>query len=151
MSTIRVFYAHAAADDSKVIDKTSKEIREAMRERYTKKQAKKRGEPEKGLRLSIIPGRDDFKINFKGDWGQWTNSIVARKDAITLEPYYHLIVLTSEYVGKATAQIVDAAAVAGRPVFLLHDGSFVRITQVRLDDPEDWQGGFSLHSKQESV
>mgnify|MGYP003641878585 CR=1 FL=1 len=144
--TIRAFYAHPSGEDAKSIARVSISIRKLVRAR---------GElAGKDLKVSVISGRDDFRINCRGDWGIWAKSVVKRQHAITRKPYYDFFVVPGECVGRATAQIVDYAIKSGRPVFLIKDkgeegAKLERITQVYPYDVEDWQGGFRCEVPEE--
>jgi hypothetical protein len=140
MKNIRVFYAHPSGEDEKTIAQTSIRIREFIRAK-----GERAG---KDLKVSVISGRDDFRINCRGDWNVWAKSVVKREHAITRKPYYDFIVVPGTTVGRATAQIVDLAVRAGRPVFLLSEEKLERITQVYPFDVEDWQGGFRCEPQQ---
>jgi len=135
---IRIFYAHPSGEDKKTIAKQSIRIRELVRGRGDR--------VGKDLRVSVISGRDDFRINCRGDWSVWAKSVVKREHAITRKPYYDFIVIPSTTVGRATAQIVGLAVKRGRPVFLLTTDQdkdrLERVTQVYPFDVDDWQGGF---------
>ncbi len=144
---IRVFYAHASGDDDKSIAQGCRTIRELVKS--------KGSNVGKDLKISVICGRDDFKIHCRGDWDAWAKSIIKREHAMTRKPYYDFIVIPTQYVGRATAQIVGHAVKAGRPVFLIstrekEDGEVVaslnRITQVYPYDVDDWQGGYKCES-----
>ena len=143
---IRAFYAHPSGEDTKSIARVSISIRELVRAR---------GElAGKDLRVSVISGRDDFRINCRGDWGVWAKSVVKRQHAITRKPYYDFIVIPGVCVGRATAQIVDYAIKGGRPVFLIKDrgegkAQLERVTQVYPYDVEDWQEGFRCEVPEE--
>ena len=94
--------------------------------------------------MSVLPGRDDFRIHNRGDWDVWAKSIVKREHAMTRKPFYDMIIIPSQSVGRATATIVGHAVKAGRPVFLFTDeggewGRLQRITQVYPYDVDDWQ------------
>jgi hypothetical protein len=138
-SDIRVFYAHSSAESEEETKSQCQKIKELI---------SKRGESKgRELSVSVVPGRADFRANCRGDWDVWAKGIITRDHAITREPFYDLIIVPGEYVGRATAQIVDSAVRAGRPVFLLTEGGeewgpLQRITQVYPYDPDDWQGGY---------
>ena len=141
-TTIRIFYAHPSGEDAKSIAQASIRIRELVRAK---------GENAgKDLKVSVISGRDDFRINCRGDWSVWAKSVVRREHAITRKPYYDFVVIPGTTVGRATAQIVDVAVRSGRPVFLLGTNQgqdrLERVTQVYPFDVDDWQGGFRCES-----
>lgn len=142
--TFRIFYAHSAAED----EATTREVCTEMAQKFKAKFAKHYSQfdltPGKEIRVSVIPGRVDFEANFQGDWDAWAGSISQRLDSITLKPHFDLIVVPNEYVGRATAAIVNVAVLVGRPVFLFKDSTISRISQVKIGDPDDWQGGFEL-------
>tara|TARA_Y100000034_G_scaffold52694_1_gene64680 strand:- start:120 stop:602 length:483 start_codon:yes stop_codon:yes gene_type:complete len=136
MNRIRVFFGHPAGLSSDGIDAASKELRGLLRAR-----AEKTG---RSLKISVVPGRDDHKLNFTGDWDAWAKAVISRKDSITLQRHYDIIVVPSETVGRATAQIVEAALTVGRPVILFDEGTLKKVVGIHQHDPEDWQGGFTL-------
>tara|TARA_R100001082_G_scaffold110514_1_gene90648 strand:- start:3412 stop:3882 length:471 start_codon:yes stop_codon:yes gene_type:complete len=134
MKLIRIFYAHPSGEDTETISQNSIRIQELIRAK-----GERAG---KDLKVSVVPGHEDFRIHCRGDWNVWTKSVVKREHAITRKPYYDFIVVPGTTVGRATAQIVDLAVRAGRPVFLLSDEKLERITQVYPFDVDDWQEGF---------
>tara|TARA_R100000152_G_C6613863_1_gene66846 strand:- start:72 stop:527 length:456 start_codon:yes stop_codon:yes gene_type:complete len=145
---IRIFYAHASGDDSDVIAQGCAGIKELVRAK-----GERAG---KDVKVTVVPGRDDFRAHCRGDWDVWAKSVVHREHAITRKPFYDLIVIPTPYVGRATAQIVNVAIRAGRPVFLLSNNSegnssLERITQVYPYDIDDWQGGYRCEKEQPSV
>ena len=137
MKSHHVFFAHAVGAPSQEISASCGALKNLLSEKFAR--AGKEG------KVAITSGKDDFALNFKGSWDDWTKSIARRKDSITLEREYDLIIVVSRFVGKATSMIIAEAVLVGMPVFLWQDGALSRITQVRTDDPEDWQGGFALH------
>ena len=103
----------------------------------------------KDLKITIVPGRDDFRVHHRGDWTSWAKSVTQREHSITRKPYYDMVVIPTPYVGRATAQIVGMAIRVGRPVFLFCENSeketvptIQRITQVYPYDEDDWSGGY---------
>lgn len=139
MSRVTVFYAHSSGDDAKAIAHGCKELRELIRAK-----GERAG---KDLKVSVVPGRDDFRIHCRGDWDVWAKSIVKREHAMTRKAFYDMIIIPSQCVGRATAAIVGHAVKVGRPVFLFTDeggewGRLQRITQVYPYDVDDWQGGY---------
>ena len=140
MKNIRVFYGHASGVSDESITEGCRKIQELVRAK-----GERAGEE---LKVSVVPGRDDFRIHNRGDWDVWAKSVTKREHAMTRKPYYDFIVIPTQYVGRATAQIVDKAVKAGRPVFLLSEEKLERITQVYPFDVDDWQGGFRCEPKQ---
>lgn len=135
---ISVFYAHPASEKPKEIEETKQEIKEVIIKKWT--------DWGKGTDLAcgVTAGRDDFNRYFQGNWSEWAESVSKRRNATTGKRLFDMIIVPSEWVGKATAQMIDAAVVVGMPVFLFQEGTVQRITQVRAGDPEDWQTGFQL-------
>tara|TARA_R110002012_G_scaffold9854_7_gene45848 strand:+ start:17160 stop:17654 length:495 start_codon:yes stop_codon:yes gene_type:complete len=138
---ITIFYAHSSYDTEDHINKACKKIKELIRAR-----GERAG---KDLKVTIVPGRDDFRVHHRGDWNSWAKSVTNREHSITRKPYYDMIVIPTPYVGRATAQVVGMAIRVGRPVFLLcqHEErgdapEIQRITQVYPYDEEDWAGGY---------
>ena len=136
MDKINVFFAHPSGMSTQAIDKSSQELRALLKERSAK--------AGRNLRISVIPGRDDFKLHFKGDWSAWAQSVLTRKDSITLKRHYSMIITPEEQIGKATGEIIEKALELGRPVFLYDQGTLRKVTDIYLMDPDDWQGGFFL-------
>ncbi len=142
MKNIRVFYGHASGVSDESITEGCRKIQELVRAK-----GERAGEE---LKVSVVPGRDDFRIHNRGDWDVWAKSVTKREHAMTRKPYYDFIVIPTQYVGRATAQIVGHAVRVGRPVFLLSEsstpdgqnGKLERITQVYPYDVDDWQGGY---------
>ena len=110
MDKINVFFAHPSGMSNQAIDKSARELRGLLKERSTK--------AGRDLRISVIPGRDDFKLHFKGDWSAWAQGVLTRKDSITLKRHYSMVITPEEQVGKATGEIIEKALELGRPVFL---------------------------------
>ena len=143
---VTVFYAHSSGDDVKDIARGCSEIKELIRAK-----GERAG---KDLRVSVVPGRDDFRVHNRGDWDVWAKSIVRREHAMTRKPFYSMIIIPSQNVGRATATIVGHAVKAGRPVFLFTEeggewGRLQRITQVYPYDVDDWQGGYRCESERQ--
>ena len=142
---IRVFFAHSANSPIEDIQASAQKIKGLFLE--------KGATSGRDLSVSIVLGRDDFRVNCRGDWDVWAKSITKREHAMTRKPYYDVIVIPTQYVGRATAQIVGHAVKAGRPVFLYSDrdpewGPLQRITHVYPYDTDDWQGGYKCESKE---
>lgn len=138
---ITIFYAHPSLDTEDRIEEACKRIKEILRAK-----GERAG---KDLKITIVPGRDDFRVHHRGDWTSWAKSVARREHSITRKPYYDMIVIPTPYVGRATAQIVGMAIRVGRPVFLLCENSeketvptIQRITQVYPYDEDDWSGGY---------
>ena len=135
---IRVFYAHSAGASDSAIAQGVADVRA-----YIIGQWKTAGN-EAEIKCSVVPGRDDFHRYFNGDWDEWTAGVSKRGNATTGEKLYHIVVVPEVDVGRATAQIIQRAMSVGMPVFLFAEGSLVRIAQVKMTDPEDWQSGYQL-------
>tara|TARA_R100000808_G_scaffold5066_1_gene15731 strand:- start:5882 stop:6346 length:465 start_codon:yes stop_codon:yes gene_type:complete len=138
---IRVFFGHPRDLNDGEIAQGCSRIKEFIRAK-----GERAG---KDLKVSVIPGRDDFQVHCRGDWDVWAKSVVHREHSITRKPYYDMIVIPSQYVGRATAQIVNLANKGGRPVFLLGQESLTRVSQVYPYDPDDWQGGFKCETEKQ--
>jgi len=142
---IRVFFAHSSGCSVDETRATAREIKKLFLE--------KGAASGKDLQVSIISGRDDFRANCRGDWDVWAKSITQREHAMTRKPFYDIIVIPTQYVGRATAQIVGHAVKAGRPVFLYSEkgsewGALQRVTHVYPYDIDDWQGGYKCEAKE---
>lgn len=108
---VRVFLAHAKADSAGSI--------EAMRSTLIRLLTQASAGT---ATIEVILGRDDYDANFKraGGWDQWARDISDRIDFATRERFYSAIVVTSVYVGKATAQMVEHALAVGVRTMLLN-------------------------------
>ena len=96
--------------------------------------------------VDVVDGLTDWHANFSrcGGWNGWAEDVATGRD-INGRPRYDAILCPRESVGKATAQIVDAALSAGKPVLLLRrDGSVAQVAGVTVVDPESWKAGWAL-------
>ena len=134
---MRVFYAHASGDDSKSVSAVKAEIHEAITDRMDDD-------------VLIVPGRDDFQRNWRGDWEAWQESVVSRKNAVTSKPVYDLFVIAELTCGRSTANILGVALTMNRPVFFW-DGKFSKVGAIKVTDSDDWTGGFQVCREPEQV
>jgi len=145
---LTVFFAHPSGASEEEIRLGMARIKEGFEEKAAQKGAT--------LRVRVVPGRDDFRECCRGDWSLWAKRVVARRDAVTMKRLYHVYVVPSDVVGRATADIIEGAITANLPVFRLLPkkdtknswGSLQRITQVYAYDPEDWSSGFRCTGKE---
>lgn len=148
---VRVFYAHSRNCEN--VTERSLELTRVIAEKYV---AAGKNKPS----VQVVPGREDHRRHFKGDWDSWQESVVTRLDSITRKPVYDMFVVDHERCGRATANIIGAALTQGKAVFIWapleaqrrqswldQHGPFLdRVVRVQVVDPEDWTGGFSLWS-----
>ena len=129
---MRLFYAHPSSDPPSVVS----EDQEKLRELLTKRGASP---------VRITLGRKDFDSNFRGDWAAWAEGVISRIHSVTRKPIYEVIVVPGQRCGRATAQVVDAALKAGRPVLLWdRESSLKKVRSITTVDPDDWAAGLSL-------
>ena len=95
---VRIFYANGANDGDQYIDHTSIAIRRLVHDLCTKRW------PQRSPQVEVISGRDDFRRYARGDWEGWTKGISRRRDPLTLEPFYSLLIIDRDECGRATFQ-----------------------------------------------
>lgn len=135
---VRVFLAHPKAFSDEQIEHwtqlVSTEIRNQLETEY----------------VEVVPGRDDYNkfAPAAGGFPGWVRDVPTRRDAMTSKPYYSLIVVPTDNVGKATAMIVQHALHLKMPVIRVQDredGPCIdRVAEVVVEDPEDFTGGWFL-------
>lgn len=99
------------------------------------------------LPCEVVLGREDHKENFasSGGWGGWTFDVVMRKDYMTQDYHYGAIIVPGEFIGKATAQIVQHALDHSRPVLLLwQDRELVPVQAIDRIDDQDFKQGWRV-------
>lgn len=143
---IHFFYAHSASEDPDAIKAGCMRAGGVL--------LAKAAAAERSLRVDATTGREDFEQNARGDWEGWAQGVPRRRHFITQKSVYNMIIVPSEFVGRATATIVDTAVRIGCPVMLLSPPSqatptLQRVTQVYPYDPDDWQGGFKCEVEQQ--
>ena len=142
---MRVFYAHSNSESPGDTNKSKKKIQDLIIGRMIK---------EKGSApaIQVVAGRDDYNRHWKGDWTLWQESVIVRKDAITGKPVYDAFITKSATCGRATANILGAAIVSGRPVFFW-DGEdlFVRVKSIAVEDPDNWADGYRVCRESEQM
>jgi hypothetical protein len=118
---IRVFIAHAKGDDDAALAKLRGEIAAAL---------------EAGrIAAAVTLGRDDFEAHFPrlgSSWQAWCADVVSGFHPVTREPRYTHLIVPTEFVGKATADMVATALRVGKPVLRWRaiTGKFTKITKV---------------------
>jgi hypothetical protein len=96
--------------------------------------------------VTIVDGVEDWTENFHrcGGWNGWAQDVATGRD-INGRHRFDIIVCPHIVVGKATAQIVDAALRMTKPVFhVRRDGEVARVVTVAQEDPESWKAGWVL-------
>lgn len=106
----RYFLAHSKSDPDPVIDRWRDEVRQLLEVTHGRDA------------VAVVPGRDDFKARAAGlgGWKPWMESIATGLDWRGV-PHFDGIVVPLGYreavVGKATAEMVDRATAAKKPVY----------------------------------
>jgi hypothetical protein len=118
---IRVFIAHAKADGDEYLAKLRGEIAAALEAGH--------------IAATLTLGRDDFEAHFPrlgSSWQAWCADVVSGFHPVTREPRYTHLVVPTEFVGKATADMVVMALRSGKPVLRWRSitGKFTKITTV---------------------
>ena len=135
---MRIFFAHPKSMPDDEIDWWAREIKRLLADG-----------PEI---IEVTSGRDDFQryAMGAGSFTAWAKEVAARKDMSTGKLYYDAFVSVNAYIGRATADILRVALNVGTPVIYLEQdedkGSIEphRVTQVVVDDPEDYLKGWYL-------
>ena len=135
---MRIFFAHPKSMPDDEIDWWSREIVRLLTDG-----------PEV---IEVTTGRDDFQryAMGAGSFTAWAKEVAARKDMSTGKLYYDAFVSVNAYIGRATADILRVALNVGTPVIYLEqdeDKQSIephRVTQVVVDDPEDYLKGWYL-------
>ena len=95
----------------------------------------------------IVDGFSDWKENFHrcGGWTGWAEDVATGRD-LNGRHRFDVVVSPHRIVGRATAQIIERALLAGKPVLYFGRGEAVQIHGVEADDPTSWKAGWSLVS-----
>lgn len=148
---VRVFYAHSRNCEN--VPGKCLELARVIVDKYVSA-----GKNRPNVR--VVPGREDHKKHFRGDWAAWQESVATRLDSITRKPVYDMFIVDQERCGRATANIIGAALTQEKAVFIWtpletqreqssldeHGPSLDRVVRIQVVDPEDWAGGFCLWS-----
>lgn len=124
---MRILIAHAKGEDANIVEGLVRDAQEAV------------------PGAEVIKASDEWKRTFSsaGGWGPWTRQVGAGRD-LNGSPTYDVYICPREYVGKATAQIVEAALSAGRRVIFGSGGDFSRVTSIIEEDSQSWVAGWRL-------
>lgn len=101
----------------------------------------------KGRPYELVFARDYHRARFAdcGSWAAWTGEVARGIDPIARVPIFTAILIPAGRVGAATAEIVNQACVAGKPVFAfdLTGASWPALGADRVDT-HDWKTGWEL-------
>jgi hypothetical protein len=124
---MRILIAHAKGEDAAEIDALVKEVQEAS------------------PGAEVIKASDEWQRSFSslGSWGAWTSFVGGGRD-VNGAPTYDTYVCPREYVGRATAQIIETALASGRNVILGRKGEFNLVSSIIVEDPDSWVAGWKL-------
>ena len=137
MPAYRIFLASPKATEAEVVDRDAEFVLAKFMD----------ASPVADLQFTVVKSADDFRENFSrcGGWTEWAQDVGAGVDYMFRTPRFNAIVVTTEHVGRATADIVRSALGARRMVTLLQpDRSFCSITGVQTVDEENWQSGWRM-------
>jgi hypothetical protein len=95
--------------------------------------------------VAIVDGLTDWGENFSrcGGWSGWVQDVARGRD-LNGRPRFDAVVCPRASVGKATAQIVEAALQERKPVLLVNAGGVRRVTGVVQTDSDSWKAGWEL-------
>ena len=95
--------------------------------------------------VTIVDGYTDWQDNFSrcGGWNEWARDVAQGRD-INGQARYDLFVCPYACVGKATAQILEAAMQSGKPVVLASADGAKRVIGVMQVDAHSWKAGWEL-------
>lgn len=130
---MKVFLAHGKGDSDSQIEEWKHTIERLFRA--------------DDIPVEIVLGREDYAENFasSGGWSGWTFDVVMRKDYMTQDYTYGAVIVPTEFVGKATAQMVGHALEHARPVLLLwQDRELVVVHAIDRQDDQDFQRGWRV-------
>ena len=104
---------------------------------------------EKGIPFAavmVVRAEDDYKENFArcGGWSEWTRDVGAGLNYEDRTPRFNAIACTTQDIGRATAQIVEAGLEARRMVVCRVDGKLRQVAGVETVDSENWKSGWRL-------
>tara|TARA_R100000008_G_scaffold77895_2_gene58576 strand:- start:2454 stop:2927 length:474 start_codon:yes stop_codon:yes gene_type:complete len=136
---MKVFYAHPASISPQGIERDTQLLKEALELKY------QRFHP--GRHVRVRSGRSDHHVHYRGDWEAWQQSVVNRKHVTTGELLYDLFAVSGNRCGRATANILRLAMESGRKVIWWDGqspGRFKRVLSIRVNDEEDWTGGWEI-------
>ena len=124
---MRILIAHAKGEDETTVEGLVQDAKEAV------------------PGAEVITASDEWKRTFAsaGGWGPWAQQVGAGRD-LNGAPTYDVYICPREYVGKATAQIVEAALAAGRRVIFGCGGDFSPVTSIIEEDSQSWVSGWRL-------
>jgi hypothetical protein len=95
--------------------------------------------------VTVTDGLADWEANFSrcGGWNGWAQDVAQGRD-INGRHRYDGIVCPYLCVGKATAQIIELALQAGKPVIASTGSQARRVIGVVQVDPHSWKAGWEL-------
>lgn len=123
----RIFLATAKGDSPDKIAEWKQELTDALPE------------------SAVVDGMTDWTENFGrcGGWNGWAQDVAQGRD-INGRARYDMIVCPYLCVGKATAQIIELALQAGKPVVASTGTEARRVRAVVQVDPHSWKAGWEL-------
>ena len=138
LDTRRIFAAHPIALSDEALVALKAEIVEACKGAFSHD-------------VEVILGRDSFRDDFAthGGWAGWVRWVGEGTVATFggIQPTFHAYVVgPGPTVGKATAEFLQRALRAGRPVFVLSERQLWPARSVTLYDREDMRGGWVVES-----
>jgi hypothetical protein len=136
--TVRAFIAHAKSDGDTYLETVREKVKLTL-----ENAAIAQG---KAVVIECVLGRDDHMENFKraGSWDAWAHDVIDRLDYVTRDPVYAVVIVTGRLVGKATAQIIERAFGAQRPILLFCDDAILRPVRAINHTSADFAAGWEV-------
>lgn len=129
---MNVFYANSRQD-------TEEEVQDAMRVIVGRLVGSK-----------VTSGKADFLARFPPgttpNWGSWTTAVSIGINYGTQRPNYDVFIVPAMEIGKATADIVNAAISAGKPCLFWNPNDPDEPREIATTErtSESWKGGWRL-------
>ena len=98
--------------------------------------------------VKVVAAHEEWAANFAtmGSWEGWVRDVAAGRVYPTYEPRYHLFVVPTVYVGKATAQILEVAMQERKKVLIWPTTAAEPqiATGIEEDDPQNYTHGWRV-------
>jgi hypothetical protein len=104
----------------------------------------------RGYKLLLTTGRESAKaweeqhFGMPFNWEAWIKHVTDVTAPFSTEPRYHYFAVPEGPLGKATAQLLVAAANRGRTVFSVLQDRIVVAKDIRAIDSNNWKAGWEL-------
>lgn len=92
----------------------------------------------KGAPPHITLSLSDWNTHFEGDWDEWANGVINRKNAITRERVYDTYVTETLNLGRANWMILDRAIRHKFPCCYWDGETITNIREIQVLDESDY-------------